>query len=82
MVSRNWTRSSLGPGAADGVLQDEEVEGRTSTFCLGGRVELAVTMENKAEVSSVGGSPGSGGQPLLAQLCRIARTHLPRESGS
>lgn len=59
MVSRNWVRS-LGPGAANAMREDEEVEDHSGTFCLGDRVELAVTMENKAEVSRVGGrSPGS-----------------------
>lgn len=59
MVSRNWVRS-LGPEAAGAMLEDEEVEYHTGTFCLGDRVELAVTMENKAEVSRVGGgSPGT-----------------------
>lgn len=57
MVSRNWARS-LRPGAASEMLEDEGVEDHTGTFCLGERVELAVTMENKAEVSRVGGSPG------------------------
>lgn len=55
MVSRNWTRSTLGPGAVNAMLEDEEVEGHTDTFCLGERVELAVTMENKAEVNRVHG---------------------------
>lgn len=60
VVSRNWARSTLGPGAANEMLEDEEVEDHTGTFCLEERVELAVTMENKAEVSRVGGQcPGT-----------------------
>lgn len=55
------------------MLEDEEVEYHTGTFCLGDRVELAVTMENKAEAKRIvsekptraknrgaGGSPGGG----------------------
>lgn len=60
MVSRNWSRSTLGPGAATEMLEDAMVKDHTGTFCSGERVELAVTMENKAKVSRVGGgSPGS-----------------------
>lgn len=54
MVSRNWERSTLGPGAASEMLEDEQAEAHIGTFCLGERVDLAVTMENKAEVSRVG----------------------------
>ena len=36
------------------MLEDEQAESHTGTFCLGERVDLAVTMENKAEVSRVG----------------------------
>lgn len=54
VVSRNWGRSALGPGAASEILEDEQAEAHTGTFCLGERVDLAVTMENKAEVSRVG----------------------------
>lgn len=60
VVSRNWARSTLGPGAANEMLEDEEVEDHAGTFCLEERVELAVTMENKAKVSRVGGQcPGT-----------------------
>ncbi|XP_077620472.1 coiled-coil domain-containing protein 9B [Crocuta crocuta] len=72
VVSRNWVRS-LGPGAANAMREDEEVEDHSGTFCLGDRVELAVTMENKAEAKRIvsekpsrarnqgaGGSPGGG----------------------
>ncbi|XP_076983561.1 coiled-coil domain-containing protein 9B isoform X3 [Tamandua tetradactyla] len=48
VVSRHCTRSSLGPGMAVEVLEDEDEEDHTA-FCLGEWVELAVTMENKAE---------------------------------
>lgn len=42
------------------MLEDAMVKDHTGTFCSGERVELAVTMENKAKVSRVGGgSPGS-----------------------
>lgn len=37
------------------MLKDEIVEDHTGTFCSGERIELAVTMENKAKVSRVGG---------------------------
>lgn len=78
VVSRNWARSTLGPGAADEMPEDEEVGDLADTFCLGERVELAVTMENKAEVSRlVWAAQGPGVQPLLPQLCHIAHTHLP-----
>ncbi|XP_072664899.1 coiled-coil domain-containing protein 9B isoform X3 [Canis lupus baileyi] len=52
VVSRNWARS-LRPGAASEMLEDEGVEDHTGTFCLGERVELAVTMENKAEAKRI-----------------------------
>ncbi|XP_030894028.1 coiled-coil domain-containing protein 9B isoform X5 [Leptonychotes weddellii] len=52
VVSRNWARP-LRPGAADEMLEDEEVEDHPGTFCLGERVELAVTMENKAEAKRI-----------------------------
>lgn len=60
VVSQNWARSTHGPGVANEMLTDEELEDHTDAFCLGERVELAVTMENKAEVSRAGsGSPGA-----------------------
>lgn len=60
MVSQNWARSTRGPGAANEMLTDEELEDHTDSVCLGERVELAVTMENKAEVSRMhAGSPGA-----------------------
>ncbi|OWK09492.1 hypothetical protein Celaphus_00006436 [Cervus elaphus hippelaphus] len=73
VVSRNWGRSALGPGAASEILEDEQAEAHTGTFCLGERVDLAVTMENKAEAKRIvsekptrarnqgaEGSPGGG----------------------
>ncbi|XP_055292590.1 coiled-coil domain-containing protein 9B isoform X1 [Moschus berezovskii] len=73
VVSRNWTRSTLGTGAASEMLEDEQAEAHTGTFCLGERVDLAVTMENKAEAKRIvsekptrarnqgaEGSPGGG----------------------
>uniref|UniRef100_A0A8C2SG20 Coiled-coil domain containing 9B n=1 Tax=Capra hircus TaxID=9925 RepID=A0A8C2SG20_CAPHI len=53
VVSRNWARSALGPGAASETLEDEQAEAHTGTFCLGERVDLAVTMENKAEAKRI-----------------------------
>ncbi|XP_059952591.1 coiled-coil domain-containing protein 9B isoform X5 [Mesoplodon densirostris] len=73
VVSRNWARSALGPGAANEMLEDEEAEAHAGAFRLGERVELAVTMENKAEAKRIvsekptrarsqgaEGSPGGG----------------------
>lgn len=55
VVSRNWARGTCGPGVTNEMLEDEDAEDHGGTFCLGELVELAVTMENKAEVSRVGG---------------------------
>uniref|UniRef100_I3NBX4 Coiled-coil domain containing 9B n=1 Tax=Ictidomys tridecemlineatus TaxID=43179 RepID=I3NBX4_ICTTR len=55
VVSRNWARSPLKPGVAHEMLEDED-DG-DQTFFLGERVELAVTMENKAKVSRCGEHP-------------------------
>ncbi|XP_044781152.1 coiled-coil domain-containing protein 9B isoform X10 [Bubalus bubalis] len=73
VVSQNWARSARGPGAASEMLEDEQAEAHTGTFCLGERVDLAVTMENKAEAKRIvsekptrarnqgaEGSPGGG----------------------
>ncbi|XP_067599085.1 coiled-coil domain-containing protein 9B isoform X3 [Pseudorca crassidens] len=73
VVSRNWARSALGPGAANEMLEDEEAEAHAGAFRLGERVELAVIMENKAEAKRIvsekptrarsqgaEGSPGGG----------------------
>ncbi|KAM5235013.1 LOW QUALITY PROTEIN: coiled-coil domain-containing protein 9B [Ctenodactylus gundi] len=51
VVSRNWARSPLGHGVADEVLEDEE--DHVGTFSMGERVELAVTMENKAKAKRI-----------------------------
>lgn len=77
VVSQNWVRSTLGPGAANEMLENEEVEDLldlTGTFCLEERVELAVTMENKAEAKRIvsekptrarnQGAEGSSGEGL------------------
>lgn len=50
MVSRNWVRVPPSPGMT-GALTDEDAADSTGVFCMGDRVELAVTMENKAKVS-------------------------------
>nr|XP_040130033.1 coiled-coil domain-containing protein 9B isoform X3 [Ictidomys tridecemlineatus] len=51
VVSRNWARSPLKPGVAHEMLEDED-DG-DQTFFLGERVELAVTMENKAKAKRI-----------------------------
>ncbi|XP_037017685.2 coiled-coil domain-containing protein 9B isoform X2 [Artibeus jamaicensis] len=80
VVSQNWARSTRGPGAANEVLTDEELEAHTDTFCLGERVELAVTMENKAEAKRIvsekhtrARSQGAEGPPggALGQSCSV-----------
>ncbi|XP_017523219.3 coiled-coil domain-containing protein 9B isoform X1 [Manis javanica] len=88
VVSQNWTRCALGPGAANEMLEDEAAEDHTGTFCLGERVELAVTMENKAEAKRIvsekpararnqgaEGSPGGG-------LGRSSSVQMPGTSDS
>lgn len=70
MVSRNWARSTLGPGTAN---EDEEVGDYADTFCFGERVELAVTMENKAEVSRMVGKP----RDPVCSLSSPALPHCP-----
>ncbi|XP_045143784.1 coiled-coil domain-containing protein 9B isoform X2 [Echinops telfairi] len=52
VVSRNWGLRSLGRGAASELPEDED-EDHAAAFCSGERVELAVTMENKAEAKRV-----------------------------
>ncbi|XP_045863615.1 coiled-coil domain-containing protein 9B isoform X2 [Meles meles] len=52
VVSRNWARP-LRSEAANKMLEDEGGDDHTGTFCLGERVELAVTMENKAEAKRI-----------------------------
>lgn len=50
MVSRNWAR--VPPGRID-ALTDDNAAVSTGTFCMGDRVELAVTMENKARAKRI-----------------------------
>ncbi|XP_023567478.1 uncharacterized protein C15orf52 homolog isoform X2 [Octodon degus] len=82
VVSRNWVRSPLGPGVDNEVTGDEDGEDHRGTFCLGKRVDLAVTMENKAKAKRIvsekptrarsqgaDGSPGGGcGQSSPMQM--------------
>lgn len=51
MVSRNWARAPLSPGVM-ATQTDGDAADSLGTFSMGDRVELAVTMENKAKVSS------------------------------
>ncbi|KAG8514626.1 Coiled-coil domain-containing protein 9B, partial [Galemys pyrenaicus] len=53
VVSQNWTRRTLGPGAGSERLEDEEADDHAGAFCMGERVELAVTMENKAKAKRI-----------------------------
>uniref|UniRef100_H0Y0C4 Coiled-coil domain containing 9B n=1 Tax=Otolemur garnettii TaxID=30611 RepID=H0Y0C4_OTOGA len=53
VVSRNWVRSTVGPQEANEMLEHEDAEDCKGMFCLGQRVELAVTMENKAEAKRI-----------------------------
>lgn len=52
MVSRNWARVPLSPGVTTTLTDDDDAADAPGTFSMGDRVELAVTMENKAKVSS------------------------------
>lgn len=74
VVSRNWARSPLGPEAAGEMLEDEDLGGCVGAFFLGERVDLAVTMENRAKAKRIvsekptrarapgaDASPGGGG---------------------
>ncbi|XP_012584274.1 PREDICTED: uncharacterized protein C15orf52 homolog isoform X2 [Condylura cristata] len=53
VVSQNWTRSTTGPGAGIEMLEDEEADDHAGAFRMGERVELAVTMENKAKAKRI-----------------------------
>uniref|UniRef100_A0A2I2YPP2 Coiled-coil domain containing 9B n=1 Tax=Gorilla gorilla gorilla TaxID=9595 RepID=A0A2I2YPP2_GORGO len=53
VVSRNWARGTCGPRVTNKMLEDEDAEDHGGTFCLGELVELAVTMENKAEAKRI-----------------------------
>ncbi|CAH6788076.1 coiled-coil domain-containing protein 9B [Phodopus roborovskii] len=48
VVSRNWARVPPSRGMADALTDYDDAADSTGTFCMGDRVELAVTMENKA----------------------------------
>ncbi|XP_005364307.2 coiled-coil domain-containing protein 9B [Microtus ochrogaster] len=50
VVSRNWAR--VPPGRID-ALTDDNAAASMGTFCMGDRVELAVTMENKARAKRI-----------------------------
>ncbi|XP_059117126.1 coiled-coil domain-containing protein 9B [Peromyscus eremicus] len=52
VVSRNWVRVPPSPGMT-GALTDEDAADTTGVFCMGDRVELAVTMENKAKAKRI-----------------------------
>lgn len=70
MVSRNWAR--VPPGRIDALTDDDAAS--TGTFCMGDRVELAVTMENKARVSVGASRPRVGSLlPLGSDLTSIDR---------
>ncbi|XP_036041840.1 coiled-coil domain-containing protein 9B isoform X2 [Onychomys torridus] len=52
VVSRNWARVPPSPGMT-GALTDEDAAASMGVFCMGDRVELAVTMENKAKAKRI-----------------------------
>ncbi|KAL6042946.1 hypothetical protein STEG23_014807 [Scotinomys teguina] len=53
VVSRNWARVPPSPGMTDALTDDEDAADSMGIFCMGDRVELAVTMENKAEAKRI-----------------------------
>ncbi|CAO2579361.1 Coiled-coil domain-containing protein 9B [Lemmus lemmus] len=53
VVSRNWARVPPSPGRIDALTDDDDAAASTGTFCMGDRVELAVTMENKARAKRI-----------------------------
>ncbi|XP_055989940.1 LOW QUALITY PROTEIN: coiled-coil domain-containing protein 9B [Sorex fumeus] len=80
VVSQNWVRRLPGPGAAEDSLEDDEAAGPAGAFCLGERVELAVTMENKAKAKRIvsekplgARSQGTWGQTQPASSSASAR---------
>lgn len=78
MVSRNWAK--VPPGRID-ALTDDDAATSTGTFCMGDRVELAVTMENKARVSVGASRPWVGSLlPLGSDVMSIYT--LDRPNGS
>ncbi|XP_054988483.1 coiled-coil domain-containing protein 9B [Sorex araneus] len=75
VVSRNWVRRLPGPGVAEDSLEDDEAAGPAGAFCLGERVELAVTMENKAKAKRIVSEkpPGARSQTQTANSSASAR---------
>ncbi|XP_051000338.1 coiled-coil domain-containing protein 9B [Acomys russatus] len=53
VVSRNWARVPLSSGVTGTLTDDEDAADSMGTFCMGDRVELAVTMENKAKAKRI-----------------------------
>ncbi|XP_029391633.1 coiled-coil domain-containing protein 9B [Mus pahari] len=53
VVSRNWARAPLSPGVTATLTDDEDAADAPGTFSMGDRVELAVTMENKAKAKRI-----------------------------
>lgn len=66
MVSRNWARAPLSPGVAATLTADEATADSPGTFSMGDRVELAVTMENKAKVRVEASRPQVSSLPGLS----------------
>lgn len=52
VVSRNWVRAPLAPGVT-ATLTDGDAADSLGTFSMGDRVELAITMENKAKAKRI-----------------------------
>ncbi|KAL1785385.1 coiled-coil domain-containing 9B [Sigmodon hispidus] len=53
VVSRNRARVPPSPGATGALTDDEGAVESMGTFCMGDRIELAVTMENKARAKRI-----------------------------
>ncbi|XP_076785604.1 coiled-coil domain-containing protein 9B isoform X2 [Arvicanthis niloticus] len=53
VVSRNWARAPLSPGVTATLTDDEDAVDSRGTFSMGDRVDLAVTMENKAKAKRI-----------------------------
>ncbi|XP_021012674.2 coiled-coil domain-containing protein 9B isoform X1 [Mus caroli] len=53
VVSRNWAKAPLSPGVTVTLTDDEDAADAPGTFSMGDRVELAVTMENKAKAKRI-----------------------------
>ncbi|EGW14853.1 Uncharacterized protein C15orf52-like [Cricetulus griseus] len=82
VVSRHWARVPSSPGMTE-ALTDDDAADSPGTFCMEDRVELAVTMENKARAKRIvsekpttqartprakGTSGGGRGQSLPLQM--------------